>query len=996
MSKRIERVELSVPDPFKDVRDSERLTRIETELLLKELRAVADAIGAIKVVASGIKGSLLSTDTGSLAGIEKKVKLNREANGLLADEQRLQKEKIRLENDLKKVTNDSLKQENDRIRLLQQRATLEERAEKRRQKEIADQEKLNSVYSRVQAKLTKLTQEYRNLAIRKELGNSLTDKEAKRYEFLQTRITKYDGALKAVDASMGRHQRNVGNYSSAFNGLGNSVQQLTREFPAFAVNMQTGFLAISNNLPIFFDEVAKLKIANQQLAASGQPVTSVFKQISGSILSVTGILGLAVTAITVLGPKLVDWFKSLDSGNKALEVQQARQKAANEQSKKAVDFIGEESSGYVGLILQLKKTNQGSTERTRLIKQINDQYHVTLRNLQDEAKFQEMLNNEVLDYIEYTRLRLKAESNDELLKKRIKMREEDVRALRSTEKAERDLRKAVADTEKEFRFDPEEANRRNAARIAALNANIEKQNQLNGAISEHDRRLFELGGTALDVDMKIRGSKYFFEDIDKSTKDVKELTTALKEFDDELARRIELGNQERALRQAILEMRQDAQISDVSRLINQELENQKTFAKESGEIYVDTLEKLIQEEAKLRREAAQQRADFQLDELQKSIDQEHALRFEELDKELEELLKQENLTNEAKLKLAESYSERQQQLAEQFLEQEAVNALKREKIELELKQSLEALDREEVNRLNEVNDELIELQQGYADKTAEVRKKDLEAEKKQQKEITELRKKTINQILDEELKASKKREELADKDIAANQKLADQIRASSDAGNADAKKSIAAAEQEINRANARKAQEQAKQQRIEREKLFYQAIENFMQKGDDLPAATAKSITGIAVVDSVLNNILSKIPKFRSGTPDTGRGGSLDQHGGFLSMLHPRERVVESEENARLIAAGSPSNRDVVDGYLRAQRMDMTGAARSVAGAGSPVRNSSETYIRPLLKGIEQLNETLSNVEFNNIDATVREGVIKSILHTQKKGSLEIFNKHVK
>lgn len=80
-------------------------------------------------------------------------------------------------------------------------------------------------------------------------------------DMVQKEVQQTDGALKAVDASLGRNQRNVGNYKSAYNGLGNAVNQITRELPAFTFSAQTGFLAISNNLPILFDEISKINVS---------------------------------------------------------------------------------------------------------------------------------------------------------------------------------------------------------------------------------------------------------------------------------------------------------------------------------------------------------------------------------------------------------------------------------------------------------------------------------------------------------------------------------------------------------------------------------------------------------------------------------------------------------------------------------------------------------------------------------------------------------------
>lgn len=79
------------------------------------------------------------------------------------------------------------------------------------------------------------------------------------------RVTeKYNGILKATDAQVGKNTRNVGNYASGYNGLGNSINQITREITVFTFSAQTGFLALSNNIPILTDEIGRLiqKIKN--------------------------------------------------------------------------------------------------------------------------------------------------------------------------------------------------------------------------------------------------------------------------------------------------------------------------------------------------------------------------------------------------------------------------------------------------------------------------------------------------------------------------------------------------------------------------------------------------------------------------------------------------------------------------------------------------------------------------------------------------------------
>jgi hypothetical protein len=120
--------------------------------------------------------------------------------------------------------------------------------------------------------------------------------------------------LKRIDASVGQNQRNVGNYSSAFEGLRFQMSQLLRETPALAINLQTFFLALSNNLPLFFDAVQKAKKANNDLAASGGKPVPIFQQLVKGLFSLNSILTIGVTLLTLYGSKIIDWVETLFKG----------------------------------------------------------------------------------------------------------------------------------------------------------------------------------------------------------------------------------------------------------------------------------------------------------------------------------------------------------------------------------------------------------------------------------------------------------------------------------------------------------------------------------------------------------------------------------------------------------------------------------------------------------------------------------------------------------
>jgi len=126
--------------------------------------------------------------------------------------------------------------------------------------------------------------------------------------------TQLEGVHAAVGVGMPQQTQKAAN---GFNTLSHSVNQITRELPAFTYSMQTGFLAISNNIPMLFDEITKINTANKALIADGKAAPSVFNTLAGSILTWGTALSVGVTALTVLGPQMVNYIGQLDEAAEA-------------------------------------------------------------------------------------------------------------------------------------------------------------------------------------------------------------------------------------------------------------------------------------------------------------------------------------------------------------------------------------------------------------------------------------------------------------------------------------------------------------------------------------------------------------------------------------------------------------------------------------------------------------------------------------------------------
>jgi len=242
------------------------------------------------------------------------------------------------------------------IKLQQAREKAFDSFERNAQKEAALNAKNETAYQRIQNSVNILTKTYQDLAIRKQLNGTLTDKEERQLISLSSRINMYQKALLTVDSQIGKNQRNVGNYASGFNSLGNSINQLTREAPAFANSVNTGFMALSNNFPALFDAINGIRDKNKMLVAEGKPTVSVLKSISGAVFSWQSLLSVGVTLLTIYGGKIIDYVFGLNEAQKA-------QKALNDEMSIAKNTITSEIAQLQSLTSIVLDHNESSINR---------------------------------------------------------------------------------------------------------------------------------------------------------------------------------------------------------------------------------------------------------------------------------------------------------------------------------------------------------------------------------------------------------------------------------------------------------------------------------------------------------------------------------------------------------------------------------------------------------------------------------------------------------
>lgn len=235
--------------------------------------------------------------------------------------------------------------------------------------------------------LTRMRAVYENM--------SDAEREGAQGQTMLKNIESLDTKIKELDASMGVHTRNVGNYASGFNMLGFQIQQVARELPSLAYGPQIFFAAISNNLPMLADEIARAKKSVDELKKAGQTFTPVWKQIASSIFSWQTLLVAGVTVLTLYGKEITTWVASLFKGKTTIDAATA----ALEQFNSAM------AQGSVSAQSELTKLNllyRAATdlskpyeERTEAVKKLQDIYPAYFGNMAAE---QVMVGNAVGAY----------------------------------------------------------------------------------------------------------------------------------------------------------------------------------------------------------------------------------------------------------------------------------------------------------------------------------------------------------------------------------------------------------------------------------------------------------------------------------------------------------------------------------------------------------------------------------------------------------------------
>lgn len=226
------------------------------------------------------------------------------------------------------------------------------------------------------------------------------------YKEMTKRVAELQEHLKQMDADVGVYSRNVGNYSSAFDGLQGSVNGVVAKLPALKGGVSGFVESMNESLPRLIESVQQYKA----MAEEAGEAANVMGALTKSLLSWNMVVSVAVTVIAVFGDKIVEWVKRMSNAASTMAIQ----RKAIEEFNKAIE---EQGLGIGDEIVKLKELqdawnslgNDLDAKRKHIVdnKEVFDELGIAVKSVADAEKF---YIDQTPDYIDALKKRALAES----------------------------------------------------------------------------------------------------------------------------------------------------------------------------------------------------------------------------------------------------------------------------------------------------------------------------------------------------------------------------------------------------------------------------------------------------------------------------------------------------------------------------------------------------------------------------------------------------------
>lgn len=221
------------------------------------------------------------------------------------------------------------------------------------------------------------------------------------YREITKRVGELQDKLKAMDAEVGTFSRNVGNYSSAFDGLQGSVNGVVAKLPSLNGGLASFAQSLNESLPNLIKSVESYK----EMAAEAGSSLSAIAALSKAIFSWNAIISIAVTLIVAFGDKISGWVKELFNAEKRLTTAQKAIKEFNEAIKEDGLGIGENIVKIKQLQSAWNALGKDLDAKKRFVEENKQAFDDLGLSIDDVASAERFLIDQADDYVESMRKR---------------------------------------------------------------------------------------------------------------------------------------------------------------------------------------------------------------------------------------------------------------------------------------------------------------------------------------------------------------------------------------------------------------------------------------------------------------------------------------------------------------------------------------------------------------------------------------------------------------
>lgn len=274
----------------------------------------------------------------------------------------------------------------------------------------------------LQAQLSLLTTSYMKL--------SQAQREGAEGQQILRNLSEVQSKLQNATSAMDQY---AGAAGRQFNGLNFSIQQIARELPSLAMGPQMFFMAISNNLPMLTDELARARKEYAALQAQGQKGMPVWKQVVSSLFSWQTALAGGITLLVMYGDKIMSWISAVLKGRDAA----VSATKALKDMQKAADFdgAGQQLANFERLRNIYVQIGDSASEKKKFIEQYKEEIEKTGISISNINEADNLFITNADAFVKSIRQRAMAMAGMELAS------EQFSKALKQQEKAESNPRR---------------------------------------------------------------------------------------------------------------------------------------------------------------------------------------------------------------------------------------------------------------------------------------------------------------------------------------------------------------------------------------------------------------------------------------------------------------------------------------------------------------------------------------------------------------------------